>query len=442
MPIPLNTTAPHKLTSDLVDSMKAVASAAVESDNFDPDAYRIELGHALADMKEATVRVATSAHIGGMEKIGAVAVLLKDLSSKTRSIQADEIFWDQLSQYYPVKGDWGISHNHLSTGLQLRLLQQMISQEPEPEKVVRNQLQGMSDDAFMDGFTVALKLLEPSEIRFSAHFYEVLFTLKLRASKPDLMPGIVEHIAAHQTLYFGFLERIVKLASLPIFLKQNLGEEMVDLIERNQRQVLGLMGYTVTEVELMIESGGVREVLPKSHDQGRMKKALSFPAEFLYLLHQATGHPLVLEVAEIALDDPTGRMPFKFFEQMGITRSQEWFTKIQEKSGIGKAVVIFEHAIHTPGLELALGRVKRQPLMSFEPGLIERLISIVENVPVTNPDAMRKGQELFDALVENMESGKSPPLLKQLLESCQAPRIFYGKHKALKVARLENELGM
>lgn len=442
MHTPLNPTAPHKLTSDLVDSMKAVASAAVEPDDFDPDIYGIELGHALADMKEATVRVAASAHIGGMEKIGAVAALLKDLSSKNRSIQADEIFWDQLSQHYPVKGDWGVIHNHLSTGLQLRLLQQMISQEPEPQKVVRKQLEGMSNDAFMDGFTVAIKLFEPSEIRFSTHFYEALFTLKQRARQPDLMPGIVEHIAAHQPLYFGFLERIVKLASLPAILKQNSGEEMVSLVERHQRKVLGLMGYTATEVELMIESGATHAVLPNAHDKNRMKKALSFPAEFLCLLHQATDHPLVLEVAEIALDDPTGRMPFKFFEQMGITRSQEWFTQIQEKSGLGKAMVVFEHAIHTPGLELVLGRVKHQPLTSGEPGLIERLISIVENVPVTNPDARRKGQELFDALVENMEGGKSSSKLKELLENCQAPRIFYGKHKALKVTRLENDLGM
>lgn len=438
----MNPTAPHKLTSDLVDSMKAVESAAVELDDFDPDVYAIQLGHALANMKEATIQVASSAHIGGMAKIGEVATLLKKLSSQSRSVQADEIFWDQLSQHYPVKGDWGISHNHLSKGLQLRLLQQMISQEPNPQTVVRNQLQGMSDDAFMAGFTVALRLLEPSEIRFSAHFYEVLFSLKLRASKPDLMPGIVEHIAAHQTLYFGFMDRIVKLASLPTLLKQSSGEEMVSLVERHQRKVLGLMAYTASEVELMIESGATHEVLPNAHDKNRMKKALSFPAEFLCMLHQATGHPMVLEIAEIALDDPTGRMPFKFFEQMGITRPQEWFTSIQERSGLGKALVIFEHAIHTQGIELVLERVKRQPLTSGEPGIIERLISIVENVPVANTDARRKGQQLFDALVENMEGGKSSSQLKEQLESCQAPRVFYGKHKALKIRRLENELGM
>lgn len=443
MAAPLNLNSPHKLTSDLIACMARV-EVAVDTNEvaFDEIKYRDQLGRALGDMKIATVRVAESAHIGGMEKIGAVAVLLKDLSAKRRSVEADEVFWDQLSRHYPVKGEWGSGHAHLSTGLQLRLLKQMISQEPEPHTVVRNQLQRMSDSAFMEGFTTALRLLEPTEIRFNTNFYEALFCLKQHVSKPALMANAVDHIAAHKELYFAFLERVMKVAAMPAMIKPEPDEEISDLVIRRKRIVLDLMGYSEQESIEMIESGAADKILPKAHEFSRMKKALAFPAEFLCMLYQATEKPLILEIAEMGVDDPSGRTPFVFLEQMGITRTPEWFIHTQEKSGLGKAVVLYEHVIHTPGLELAVDRVAHQPLTSGEPGLIERLIAIVEKVSPSNPDARRKGQQLFDAMVANMEGNKSSKLLRELLESCAIPGVFYAKHKTLKVKRLENDLGL
>ena len=98
--------------------------------------------------------------------------------------------------------------------------------------------------------------------------------------------------------------------------------------------------------------------------------------------------------------------------------------------------------INTPGLELVTARVANQPLTSGEPGLIESLVSIVAKVPLGSPDARSKGQELFDAMVANMESNKSSKQLRELLESCDIPGVFYAKHKTLKVKRMENDLGL
>ena len=293
MPAPINDSSPHKITSDLLRCMDRVKDAAASQDkDFDWLEYRDNLGQALADMKLATIRVAESGHIGGMEQIGAVAVLLKDLSAKRRSVEADEVFWDQLSQHYPVKGDWGADHAHLSNDLQLRLLRQMISQEPQPQTVVRNQLQRMGDSAFMAGFTTALHLLEPAEIRFSTHFYEALFSLKQRVSKPALMAAAVEHIAAHKKLYLGFLGRVMKVATMPAMIKPEADEEISDLVIRRKRIVLDLMGYSTQESTEMIESGAADGILPKAHEFARMKNALSFPAEFLCMLYHAVDHPL------------------------------------------------------------------------------------------------------------------------------------------------------
>lgn len=443
MPAPINDNSPHKLTSDLLRCMDRVKDAAVAQDeDFDRLAYRDRLGHALADMKTATVRVAEAGHIGGMEKIGAVAVLLKDLSANRRSIEADEVFWDQLSLHYPVKGDWGSNHAHLSNDLQLRLLRQMISQEPQPQTVVRNQLQRMGESAFMAGFTTALHLLEPAEIRFSMHFYEALFSLKQHVSKPALMADAVDHIAAHRELYLGFLGRVVRVATMPAMIKPEVDEEISDMVIRRKRIVLDLMGYSTQESTQMIESGAADGILPKVHEFARMKNALSFPAEFLCLLYQAIDHPLVREIAEIAVDDPIGRTPFMFFEQMGVTRTPQWFFHTQERSGLGKALKLYEHVIHTPGLELVVDRVISQTLTSSNPGIIESLIAIVAKVPLSNPDARLKGQQLFDALVANMEGNKSSGQLRELLESCDIPGVFYAKHKALKVKKLENDLGL
>jgi hypothetical protein len=417
-------------------------AANPDSDESDLLGYEQNLGTALVKLKIASLQAVESGHMGAMDKVGAIVGLLRDICARRRSPEADEVFWDQLSKCYPINSGWATSHAHLSAALQLRLLHQMVAQDPSPHTAVKAQLDRISDSAFMEGFTIALKLMAPFNIRFNPEFYDVLFILKRRLSKPEFMPGAVEQIAANQDLYFDFFRKVLKVASMPWVIKPEGDESIQSLNNRRKHLVLSLMGYSDDESDVMVESGDADHLIPTASEFNRMKKALSFPAEFLCLLYHATESPLVREIAEVAVDDPTGRMPYRFFEQMGVVRSNEWFHTAQDKSGLGKAVVLYEHAIHTPGIELSVARVAMQPLTSSEPGLLERLVSILTHVPIKDSECRRKGQILFDALVANMSSGKSSEKLREALEAGTIHPVFYAKHKGLKGRRLECDMGL
>ncbi|MBI6882658.1 hypothetical protein [Pseudomonas putida] len=442
MSLPTNPNAPHRLSTELqacIERLQEISQP--EEADFDQSSYGVSLHEAFSGLRAAAIRVVESSHINGLEKVGQIPDLLKGIALKRRSREADEIFWEQMSQHYQVKSSWDADFTNLTPALQMRLLKQMIQQEPEPARVMRDEVNRLGDDAFMEGLTLALKLIEPTEIRFDPSFYEVLFTLKRRL-KPHFMPGAVEHIAAHKDLYLGFFSRLLKVATLPHIIKPKLGDDMAEMVNARKAYILDLMGYSKAEAIDLIESGSADDIVPSPASFQRMRNAMSLPAEFLALLYQAIPSKVIMDIAEIAIDDPIGRMPYVHFERMGLARSSEWHMHKQEKSGLGKSIVLFEHAIHTPGIEMCVSRIAHQPLLSDEPGLLERVESVLANVPTSDPECLRKGQLLFDALVENMNKGKSTPKLREIIESGTIQPAFYRKHRKLKVARVEHDLGI
>lgn len=436
---------PHRLIADLADSIAALKKAAFPkfgSEFYDFE-YRDSLSSALARVKQTSLKVFETGHINGLEKVGEIPAALKNLAGLDRDNWiANEIFWDQLSQAYPVKFGWDVKLDGLSHGLQLRLLKQMVEQDERPDQIIRLNLEQLQNDVFMDGFTTCLKLVLPPERKFSISAYEILFPLKARVHKQEFMPIAAEHIAAHQDLYFPFLERIMKVASLTQVLSTAKGQPLESAILDHKKMVLGLIGFSDKESSELIKQEKEADHLPTSVAFQRMRNALSLPAEFLALLYEMTKAPLVKRLAELAFDNPTGKLPYMHFERMGISKSHEWHVQAQEKAGLGRAVHLYEHAIMTPGLELSVRKVENQPITSGTPGILEALIAVLEAVPTSNPECRRKGQQLFDALVTNMEAKKSPPQLAEALKSSRISPVFYIKHMSLKSGRLENDLGL
>jgi hypothetical protein len=441
MPLQKNPNAPLRQITSLAECMRKtqVASQPAKKD-FDPVAYRDQFAQALVDMKQASRDVFESGHTAGIAQIGEIAILLEVMAEAQRPKIADEIFWDQLSQHYPVRGSWVIKLSNLPTALQLRLLEQMVTQEREPQVLIRRQLERMTNEAFMDGFTLALRMMHPSEIQYQPDFYEPLYSLKQRVADPSLMPDIVEHIVAHQELYMEYLERVTRVAKVWDDHGRLDGESDEALVFRRRQMVMRAMGYDEIEMQAMFDSGQAVNVVPNFEIFQLMRNALALPAEFLHMLHQATGSPLLLEMAEFSLLSPTGRTPYAFLEQMGLAQTPEWHLNAQEFSDISIVMRLYEHAIHTPGLEVSADRLTWHTPRNQD--WVERIVEVLMNVPVKDPECRRKGQQIFDALVKNMEAGKNVDKLKNVIENGQIPAALYKNHPALKGKKLENELGM
>lgn len=438
-----NSTSPHRLNAQLLECLSNLTNAAREPHRgFDPIVYRDGLKKAFVDIKQMASRVLECGHIGGLDMIGSISDTLQNLGGSARGRVGNEVFWDQLSQHYIVKGDWEAKLELLSTPLQIRLFGQMVSQEADPYTVIRNQLQQVSDEAFMECFTLALKMSMPSEISYSTKFFEPLYSLKQRISKPDFIPGAVEHIAAHQDLYLGYFAKVLTVSGIYESMPKENGEDLGDWLNRKRTRTLEVVGYSSEQIAELFPTLAFTDVLPHQNEYPNMKKALAFTPEFLSMLHEAIPSPLLLEIAEISMSDPVGAMPFVFFERMGLKKSAEWHIKAQDSAVMGKAIIHYEHAIHTPGLELSVAKVANQPFTSKDIGLLNRIVEVLTKVNLRDPECRRKGQMLFDALVTNMGFGKSGMELKEIIEHGSIPGAFYSKHPELKGKKLESDLGM
>lgn len=433
---------PRGLAAELRQSVQWVGLAAAPAKtNFDPDAYADGLDRSLSAMKRASSHVFEAGYLGGIDQIGGISDMLEELAQNPRPRVADQIFWDKLSSYYLVKGDWSPNMKNLTLSLQLRLIEQMIVQEENPQPVIENQLAHMPAESFMDGLTLSLKLIQPGEIRFHPDFYQILPYLKTRLRDHSFIPVAVEHIAAHQDLYLAFFEKVVKLANTQKTMAPMDGERLEARLIRNRCMILGLMGYSDEESLEKAAHWQSADLVPNVEGYQKIKSALALPPEFLCMLHEATGSRILVEMAEFALDSPSGRLPYAFLENMGISRPAQWHLDAQDAYGVERAIFLYEHAINTPGLELSLTYLNQRVLYA-EPSVIDRLAETLSRVNVKDPDCRRKGQMLFDTLVSDIGKGKNGAKLKEVFEGGSIPGIFYGQHKELKGIKLESDLGM
>lgn len=441
---PMKTKALHTLTTELAHAIYQVKLAANPPRGaFDPSAYREKLSKAVIEMQQVSVRVLTSGHASGLSQIGEIASAFEDFGDQRRGKAVEEILWDVISQHYPVLGSWNINLSSLSEGLQIRLFEQMIAQESNPYEVIIKQLQRLSKSAFMDGVTSAIRLTHFDEVDVRPDFYKTLLLMKAHVVNPELMPAAVEHVAAHRDLYLGYFEQVTRVAALQEAMAPIGGyEDPEKLIPRRRRLILEAVGYDEAGIQEMFDSGSAQEVVPDTMAFLGMKNALALPPAFLHMLYEETGEHVLIEMGAHALNHPSGPKPYAHLEAMGIVRPPEWHKAAQEGSELDKAFFLYEHAIHTPGIELAPYKLKNPGFVYKNEALIDRAIQILASTPVKDPEALRKGQVMFDAMVENMQSGAAISKLREQLESCDLPGVFYGKHGKLKVTKLENELGM
>lgn len=438
----------RKINGELIQAIhQAQEAARPPRTQFAPDEYAAKISSALLKLKEVSKLVFEHGHMRGLAQIGNIASQLEETGGERRFQAADEIFWDLVSQNFPVTSNCEVKLSWLSTPLQLRIFEQMVLQDQNPYPGMTKQIQRVSKDAFMGAMQIAIELTHPREVEGRPEFYEPLLQLKARVHEPEFMLKAVEHIAAHRDLFLDYFNRITRVCALQEAMKPIGGyEDPEKLVPRRRRLIMGAMGYDEQGMQEMMDSQADQNVVPDTATFIRMKNALALPPQMLLMLHQETGADVILEMAQYAVDYPSGLNPYGHLERMGVVRPPEWHRDAQERTNLDEALHLFEYAIHTPGVEI-------HPFKLINPGfvyknveknssVISRAVGILAGTPIKDPECLRKGQAMFDAMVQNMESGAGVGKLREALESGDIPSIFYRKYPKLKVARLENDMGM
>jgi hypothetical protein len=425
--------------ADCIDRVK-IAGKAFQRPDFDALVDGANFANSLDALKKASAQIMLSGQMAGFQKIAEIPECLKLLALNERPPEANEVFWDQLSKAYPIQAEWFFRTEALSDALELRILVQMISQHQEPEKVVKTELDRFPPHLFMNALTLSLKYMLPPEREFRIETADLLFNLRKTVIKHGMAKEAAQHIAKHQDLYFPFFKRVLQASLVPETIRDKK-REGTDPVEAKIKAVFEELGLSQEGIKDVFEKTRTGDSIRVSGFT-RLKKLISLPAELLAELHNITGHPLIKEIGELAIENPFGPTPYTFFEQMGVVRSPEWHKKTQDKSPVAFVLRLYEYAITTPGIELSVQKVQHQPLTQSGPEVMVDLISLVERTPVSDPECRRKGQVLFDALVFNALSGKSGPKLKELILSSKVDYSFFRSHPSLKGPRLEEALGL
>jgi hypothetical protein len=462
---------PREITTEFSKAAESLTSAARSQilNGAGADAYRQRLVMGMTRLKAASMKALQLGSMSGIEQLSGLSTKLKALCEEKRDPTENEIFWDVLADHYPPLHPSWWSKQNLPGPLLIKLGAGVLDQLPEPEQVPKQILEMLGDDHFMDGLTMAIERLMPPHRLFDIRIHEVLSLFGDRLADDRFSALATDYLLEHQALFFPVIKRLIGIGQTqPIMSARNPGAIM-DLIEQHERDLLGKLDYLPDEIDRLYviqqrqkeidldqaQKSGKHEfeiekirrtrkppsALPTHADLQQINKSLAWPAEFLVRLHEICQNPVIKELALLAFEFPSGNRPYFYLERFGISRKPDWHLSAQEKSSTLKTMLLYEHAIHTDGIELSPTPLSNLDF-KLEPKILTKLIRILEGAPVNNPEGRRKAQLLIDALISRAALPKAERgIMEQLMNSAIHPHLL-GNHRALRVQLLEDRLGL
>jgi hypothetical protein len=433
----------YQVLANLNKSLDALKNLGKEP--LDPnetlDAYRDRIRAIFQSLKADSAVLITSGNTMGFHLINDIGQALNQSHERLRLPEMNEVFWDELANHYPpsLPNQW--LDQNLSAGLQLKLGFLAIEQRTSFGNTIEHILGGIPDTHFMDALTGILTRLTMPYRKFDLLAVDdALCELKFKLDDPKSLSFramALEHLLAHQDVYFPIVKKLMAVHALGNRPDERTGSE-VDKIKFVDK-LLTLLDHTPADIRELRAGGAGR--LPNNLQINSIRNTLAWPAEFLVALYEASQHPTVMQWAEFSFEDAEGRLPFKHFERIGLVRSPQWHQDSQQTATETRLMFHVEHAIHTPGIELSLERLKtidnENPAKAFMAG-----IRVLENVDHSDSGVKVKAQVLFDALLHRAEEPTSPENLLDALKASAINPRFFAKHPRLRGELLENKLGL
>jgi hypothetical protein len=433
----------YQVLNNLEQSIRALRKLGQEphNPNETPDEYRDRLRVIFQSLKTNSALLIASSNTMGFHLINDIDQALKQSHGKLRLPDMNEVFWDELANHYPpsLPSEWG--NQKLSPKLQLKLSFLAIEQRTAFGNVIEEILADIPEDHFMDAFTgILARLTMPYRKIELGPVSDALFELKLKLEDPkcqSFQVMVADHMLAHQDVYFPVVEKLMAIHAMG----KSPDKETAPVAETIQfiDKLLSHLDHTAEDIRELRASG--TGTLPIPFQINSILGSVAFPAEFLVTLYEASQHPTVMQWAEFSFEHSEGHLPFKHFERIGLVRSPEWHQNRQETAHESRVMTHFEHALHTPEIELRPKQIATidndYPAKAFMKG-----IRILEEVDLRVSGSKEKAQVMFDAMVERAQDPTAAYGLMDALKASSINPRFFARHPKLRGELLETKLGL
>jgi hypothetical protein len=429
----MNSLPPYQLIKTLEEALRAVRGigSVRNKDYKTPEDYRLAIRKALSHLKDTSIAIMQSGHSEAMEAVAKIGKEVTRQCSEPREPMYNEIFWDELTNFYPQTSTYLWQSKGLSHDTELKAYTRALEYSTSPDTFIRNTLSYMPDEMFIDVLTMAVERLSMPYRKIDMILDHAFDALRRRLNTSEFQEMAAEHILAHQNIYFPVLGQLVGLCNR----EKAYDRQSRDRAHHHEMReaMYTLLDYKPEEMTSAID-------LPSSEEIRSLGKSLSWPAEFLARLYEGAQHPAIKAQAELTFDNPDGPIPYWHFEKMGIVRSPEWFQEAQCNVNCRNDIKLYEHVIHTAGIEI-MPKWILNTNTGFSSQALDECIAVLTRVKSTDLEVRRKSQVLFDALVERGTGPSNQWIINRLKDSSINPR-FYAGHAKLRGDLLESKLGL
>lgn len=396
-----------------VEILRLSAETAVA----DTEVYRSQVRQATKELKRIAGEVVTSGHQDGLLLSAKLPSQLLDCLNTSQPVALKEILAGTLSDYFPFNAAqfYLLCRMSLSDDLRVKAFMQALTQESAPGDILCSKMSDLPPDRFMECWLEVLADMAPAPDAIEpGQIYKPLQSLHRHLHDRNHIPGAVESFAAY-------------LEQLKPVLRYLLDNSTVQSL----RIVKDVPGDQVTPKARQATVGDIT----------KLRQALAFNAEFLFNLYAVTQDPVVLEIAEVAIHQPSGLRPYEFYDQLGLARSREWHLEQQIKSSSIKLIRLYEHAICTEGLDLDVSKVRRDKLIAVNPEVRDLYLKLFRTVPLENSGVQQKAQQLLDAFVAHCQVHDNDQLRVSFTEG-GLPPVLFAKHNKWLGQQFISELGV
>jgi hypothetical protein len=377
----------------------------VSGAEFDQILYRQAVSKALADLKACTVEMAQSGHHDCFAVLGIHSSELIASVCPIRRAEGLEIALDEMSKFFPVSSDFLLTLQRSPLRVKLPvmpvgLLNQAVSGHENPLEQLDRYLIQASDEQVLPLF---LKGIE---------------TMPTLASRDDQL--------AAAKLFYRFQTFLKTRSNIP---------EAIDWFGANQGRLLPLIA------ELLPVLRTVNEAVTSTARERSLLSTFSFPPEFLCGLQDCCSHPVLSDLAQLALEKPQGYMAYTYLDSLGLAQTPAWHLEAQVAGEWSKLVKLHEYAMVTPGFELDLrqfddfgGR--------FSTYAARLYVELLAETPAITADAKRKQAMIFDGLVKHCSDPDFGDKIRGYIINGNIPKELFKPHLKLLGDRFHQDLGL
>jgi hypothetical protein len=430
----MNAIPPYRLLKKLEQALHAVSGiGSTRHEKYKhPDEYRLAIRKVLQELKDTTIEIMQSGHFEAIKAAGNIGDRVSRECSQFRDPDFNEVFWDELTDFYPqTEKSYSWQRKGLPHETELKLFTRAVEHAITPSKVIRTDLNDYQGALFLDLLTMVVEKLSMPYRKIDLSLEYAFDYFKKRLNDRDFQTLATDHMLAHQSVYFPVIEQLLSICELEATYdrESRSGEHHRD----TKNAMFKLLDHGPDDQIYSFE-------IPAGDVFKNLKKSLSWPAEFLADLYDINPHPVIIALAEMAFDLPEGPIPYLHFERMGIVRSPEWHAENQESRSYSKQIPLYEYAIYKPGIEVSVNWIKNTNTNLSSERMVD-FVRLLEAVKTKDPEALRKSQVLFDALVDRASERSESWMMKKIKESSLDPRYF-AKHSKLRGELLEDRLGL